>query len=150
MDKITEKCLAYNETSGCVLTFDGQCNKENCQTYNLLKENEELKEEIKTLNQELDVGYIKYPAERNQITTLYGLPIQTWKNIKEENEKLKSMINKSVFLPNIEEKATNKYKQALMEIRKISEKFDGNHLPSVINMVSVIRQVTNEVIGAEE
>ena len=43
MKEIIKKCDSYDKQVGCYHTFDGKCNKENCQTYNLLKENEELK-----------------------------------------------------------------------------------------------------------
>lgn len=47
---IKKQCNFYDKQVGCYNTFDGKCNKENCQTYNLIKENEKLKEEIKKLS----------------------------------------------------------------------------------------------------
>lgn len=47
MDKITEQCESWSKNIGCYHTFDGKCGKENCQKYRLMKENEELKEQIR-------------------------------------------------------------------------------------------------------
>lgn len=41
----------------------------------------------------------------------------------------------------------HKYQQALEEIRKVVERTDFCHLPSVANLISVIRHEINEVLG---
>ena len=48
--------------------------------------------------------------------------------LKQENEKLKETIksiNKPIYLPNIEEEATNIYRKALEEIRNMTKKYDA-------------------------
>ena len=73
------------------------------------------------------------------------------KKLKAENERLKQEWRLDCL--KCEYKNTKadveKYRQALQEIRDITERTDGNHPASVINMVSVIRHTINTVIGAE-
>ena len=70
------------------------------------------------------------------------------KRAEQENEKLKALINKPVFLPNIEEQATNKYKQALMDIRErlivVTEEEPQSTQNIVLDLKPIIEGVLND------
>lgn len=60
MDEIIKKCRIYNDAVGCFATFDGKCIKEKCFTYELIKENENLKQRI------LELGKKEYLHNKNK------------------------------------------------------------------------------------
>ena len=151
MDNITKQCESWSKGVGCYHTFDGKCNKENCQLYRLIKDDIAGRRLIDRMQKDIMKLEKRYDNLQKQYENTKGLLTTCQKQLQEalkENEELKEDL-KVYHRPDIIKVLTDyrtgelgllqekydiltnkffnseannyKYKHALEEIKKLNE-----------------------------
>lgn len=121
MKEIIKKCNSYDKQVGCYHTFDGKCNKENCQVYNLLQENEKLKTQYNCYacgNCKGKEDYINLEKHHKGLRKVFDKLHTENEKLKEEVENFKKMFEEQFEYKEINLKKIEKLKE---EIKQLTE-----------------------------